>query len=61
MHYQVDLGLMAHVPLNLQAGVRILPERHDAVDIVPPKPIYDGFDRLEGAFMEDEVPLQDVH
>ena len=61
MHYQVDLGLVAHVPLNLQVWVRVLLERHDAVNIVPPKSIDDGLNWLKRALVENEVALQDVH
>ena len=52
---------MAHVALNLDRRIVVLPQRQHAVDIVPPQTIYDRLDRLKRPLVQDEVALQDVH
>lgn len=56
--YEVDFTFMAHEPDDGHApgqGVRFVHERGAAVDVVPPQAIHERLDRLEGAFVKDEV------
>jgi hypothetical protein len=48
-------------PRSLSRRVRIVRECDAAVDVVPPQPVKHCLDRLEGAFVHDQVAGEDVH
>lgn len=62
--HEINLRLVTHVAHNFYIGVRSIGSVYQGsatVEVISPKAIHDGLERLKGSLVENKVPRKDVH